>query len=87
MWQKSLGLRDISGLSQLVNKKLNISYLVIYQTSRSFHKLKSFSQCTSIWKVYSALQQQNNFEFWEMPPAAQHDWTVQDYHEEKSPLI
>ena len=73
-------------------KKLNITYLFIYQTSRSFAVVITswnfFAQSTNTLKV-DLLQQQNYFEFWEMPPAAQDDWIGedQDYHMQKSALI
>ena len=82
-------LRDISWY-QYTCKNLNISYLFSYYITRSSAVITSsnpFTQWTSIWNVYSALQQQNNFEFWEMPPATQHDRIAQDFHEKKSLLM
>ena len=66
-------------------KNLNISYIFFYYITRSsavvITSWNPFTQWTSIWNVYSALQQQNNFEFWKMPPATQHDRIAQDYPE------
>ena len=82
-------LRDISWYHYTC-KNLNISYLFFYYITRSsgvvITSWNPFTQWTSIWNVYSALQQQNNFEFWEMPPATQHDRIAQDYPEKKIPV-
>ena len=82
-------LRDISWYHYTC-KNVNISYLFFYYITRSsavvITSWNPFTQWTSIWNVYSALQQQNNFEFWEMPPATQHDRIAQDYPEKKIPV-